>query len=112
MPDELEGWNWAYLPLRLLYLDFDGILMQLFQDQTHYKNSYYKISGGVLFGDAIVEGIFDQQQSKSIKDGLNMPLPSGFALTREYNVFDYVNIGVLVFGFPDLALKFGIGIQF
>jgi len=112
MPDELEGWNWAYLPLRLLYLDFDGILMQLFQDQTHYKNSYYKISGGVLFGDAIVEGIFDKQQAKSLKDGLNMPLPSGFALTREYNVFDYVNIGVLVFGFPDLALKFGIGVQF
>jgi hypothetical protein len=111
MPDELDGWNWAYLPLRLLYLDFDGMLMQLFSDQTHYKNSYYKISGGVLFGDAIVEG-FNVDDTKSLTDGLNLPLPSGFALTREYNVFDYVNIGVLVFGFPDLALKFGIGIQF
>jgi len=112
MPDELIGWNWAYLPLRLLYLDFDGLLLQLFKDQTHYQNSYYKISGGVLFGDAIVEGIFDKDQAKSMHDMLSMPLPSGFALSREYNVFNYVDVGVLVFGFPDLALKFGIGIQF
>ncbi len=112
MPDDLVGWNWAYLPLRLLYLDFDGMLLQLFKEQTHYKNSYYKLSGGVLFGDAIVQGIVDKDQAKSLKDGLSMPLPNGFALTREYNVFEYVNIGVLVFGFPDLALKFGIGVQF
>ena len=112
MPEDFDGWNLAYLPLRILYLDFDGILMQIFKEQTHYKNSYYKISGGVLFGDAIVEGIFDQEQAKSLKDGLKMPLPSGFAITREYNVFDYVNVGVLVFGFPDVALKFGIGVQF
>lgn len=112
MPDELEGWNWAYLPLRLLYLDFDGMLMQLFSGETHYRNSYYKVSGGVLFGNAIVQGIVDQSQAKSLRDVLSMPLPNGFALTREYNVFEYINVGVLVFGFPDFALKFGIGVQF
>jgi len=99
MPDELNGWNWAYLPLRLLYLDFDGMLMQLFKNQTHYQNSYYKVSGGVMFGDAIVEGIFDKDQAKSLKDGLNLPLPSGFALTREYNVFEYVNCLFPIFNF-------------
>jgi hypothetical protein len=112
MPDELDGWNWAFLPLRLLYLDFDGMLMQLFSDETKYKNSYYRISGGVVFGDAIVEGIADLDQAKSLRSALSSPLPNGFALSREYNVFEYVNIGVLVFGFPDFALKFGVGVQF
>ncbi|MFH1526529.1 MAG: hypothetical protein ABIG69_07725, partial [Bacteroidota bacterium] len=39
-PDKLEGWNWALLPVRLLFLDIDGLVMQAFQSRTGYKSPH------------------------------------------------------------------------
>lgn len=108
MPDELSGWNWAYLPIRLLYLDFDGLIFQALGRYSHYKDSHYRVAGGVMLGDAIVEGFSDDDKD-SMKDALGIPIPTSFTLSRKYTVFDKMNIGVAVMGFPDILMKFSFG---
>ncbi len=110
-PDKPEGWDWALLPVRLLYLDFDGLAFQFFSDETHYTNSHFRIGGGLMFGDAIVEGVEDADQAKALKDLFDMPLPSGFALGRQYTVFDRLTISAVIFGYPDLFLKYSFRLR-
>jgi hypothetical protein len=97
------------LPVRFFYADIDGAIMQIFKKYTKYTNARYRLEGGFLTGDAIVEGFADPVERKSLESALKSPLPSGFAMVREYTIFDNINIGVLVFGFPDFAFRFGIG---
>jgi hypothetical protein len=107
LDDELEGWGIAFIPVRLLFLDFDGLLFQLFRSSTHYTNSFYRVGFGLVFGDSIAEG-FDEDYTSSL-DALGMPFPYGIALSKSYTVFDNVNVGVMVFSVPDLALKLSLG---
>jgi len=108
MPAELKGWNWALLPIRFLYLDFDGLLMQLFKKFTLYENPHYRFYGGMSFGNAIVEG-FNTDTKKSLKDMMDLPLPAEFGLARQYTIMKNINVGVLVFGFPDMFFRFSFG---
>jgi hypothetical protein len=110
-PEQLEGWNFALLPIRLLYLDIDGIIMQAFGKYTKYSNPHYKIYGGADFGDAIVEGIEDKDTEKSMKDAMGLPLPASFSIIREYTILDNVKIGTMVFGLPDIFLRFSVGVS-
>lgn len=108
-PEKLEGWNFALIPVRLLFLDIDGLLLQAFSGSTGYTNPHYRIGGGVMLGNEPIAEGFDKDQSKSIRDIFSGPVPSGFALSREYTVIENLNVGVVVFGFPDLLTRFTFG---
>ncbi len=110
-PTQMEGWDWALMPVRLLYLDFDGLLFQLFGDETGYSNPHFRLGGGLMFGDAIVEGVEDKDQAKSLKDLFDMPLPSGFAFGKEYTVFNKLTISTVVYGYPDLFMKYSFRLE-
>ena len=105
------GWDYALIPVRLLFLDFDGLLFQAFGSTTHYKNPYYRVGVGFMLGDESTEGLNDEY-SETFKDIFNLPLPNGIALSRKYTIFDNIDVGVLIFGVPDLALKFSLGYNF
>jgi len=103
-PDRLEGWSWALLPIRMLYLDIDGLIFQSFRESTGYRNPQYRIGGGILLGD----GLTDKNRGEGLRDALDAPLPRGFALGRQYTIYDEIDVGVMLFGFPDTAFRFGI----
>lgn len=103
-PNKLEGAAWALLPIRLLYLDIDGLLFQAFRQHTGYRSPQYRIGGGVMFGDEIA----DEDRSSGVRNALSGPLPTGFALGREYTVFHSVDVGVMLLGFPDTAFRVGL----
>jgi hypothetical protein len=108
-PDELKGWAWALLPIRFLYLDLDGLIMQLFKKYTQYENPHYRFYGGMNFGNAIVEGFEDKDMTKSLKDMFDLPIPAEIGYSRQYTIMKNINVGVFVFGFPDLFLRFSLG---
>jgi hypothetical protein len=111
-PDKMEGWDWVLLPVRLFYLDFDGLLFQLLGEETAYSNPHFRIGGGLMFGDAIVEGISDKDQEKALRDLLGMPLPSGFAFGKSYTIFHRITVSTVVYGFPDLFMKYSFSYAF
>ena len=111
MNDTMEGWDYALIPIRLLFLDIDGLLFQAFGSSTGYKNPYYRVGVGFMLGDDISSG-FNNDYSSTVSDIFNLPLPNGIALSRKYTIFDNFDVGVLVFGMPDLALKFSLGFNF
>ncbi|MCK9410078.1 MAG: hypothetical protein M0R68_13205 [Bacteroidetes bacterium] len=109
LPNRMTGWNWLLLPVRLLYLDVDGLLFQAFQSSTGYRNSHYRLGGGVVLGSADAHGM-DPDMAKSLRTSLGTVLPTGFALGRQYTIFARYTVGVLVFGIPDIAFKTSLGI--
>jgi len=108
-PEELKGWAWALLPIRLLYLDIDGLIMQLFQKYTLYENPHYRFYGGMNLGNAIVEGFENKDTEKSLKDMMGLPIPAEIGFSRQYTIMKNINVGVLVFGFPDMFFRFSFG---
>ncbi|MEM1094577.1 MAG: hypothetical protein AAGJ10_08240 [Bacteroidota bacterium] len=108
-PDKLKGAGWALVPLRLLFLDVDGLLLQALGTHTGYTNPHYRIGAGVSFGSAIVEGLED---GEALRDVLDLPTPTSLSLGRQYTVFERLDVGALVFGFPDIAFKFSFGYTF
>ncbi|KPP95201.1 MAG: hypothetical protein HLUCCA01_04765 [Bacteroidetes bacterium HLUCCA01] len=106
MKDQLRGWNYALIPVRLLFLDIDGILMQSLRKYTAYQNPRYRFGFSAMTGAGIATGDFDDYQS-----AMDLPLPTGLALGRTYNVFNTADIGFTVFGFPDLLFKFSVGVS-
>jgi len=108
-PTELKGWAWALLPIRFFYLDIDGFIMQLFKKATQYENPHYRFYGGMSFGNPIVEGFADKDQRKSLKDMMDLPIPAEFGLARQYTIMKNINVGVMVFGFPDMFFRFSLG---
>ncbi len=111
LDNELEGWGIPFIPIRLLFLDFDGLLFQIFGSETHYRNSFYRVGFGFVFGDAVSQG-FDQDLSSSVSDGLGLPFPYGISFSRRYTIFDNTDVGVMIFSIPDLALKISLGYGF
>jgi hypothetical protein len=109
-PEKLKGWSFALIPIRILYLDIDGLLMQLLGNYTKYSNPHYRFYAGANFGNSIVEGISDKDSEKSFNDMLSLPIPAEFSLIRQYTILDNVNIAVMVFGFPDMFFRFSAGI--
>lgn len=108
-PDRLRGWNYTLIPVRLLFLDIDGLLMQAFRKYTGYKDPHYRLGGGVMFGPAVTKGF---AEDSSIRDMLGMPMPTGFALSRQYTVFDELDVGVMLVGIPDLAFRLSLAYTF
>ena len=111
LSDRVSGWGWLLLPVRLVYLDFDGLLLQAFQSRTGYSNRHYRVGGGLVFGAPIVSGIGSASTAKSLHDALGSALPVGFSLGRQYTIYDRFTVGVVVFGIPDLALRTSLGID-
>ncbi len=111
LPAVYKDWDWALIPVRLLYLDFDGLLFQLFGEETNYSNPHFRIGGGLMFGNAIVEGVEDKDQRKAFEDLLGMPLPTGLALGREYTVFNRLTVSTVVYGYPDFLMKYSFRLR-
>ncbi len=110
--DELEGWGYAAIPVRLLlFFDIDGLLFQIFRSATHYKNPYYRITAGAILGNEIMSD-FGEDYNDMIKTAFSLPYPYGLSFSRQYTILDNLNVGVMIFGVPDLALKFSIGYGF
>lgn len=104
--DRLSGWGYALIPIRLLYLDFDGLLLQAFRGQTGYSNPQYSFGGSVMMGDSIgdddgtIAGLFDA------------PLPTGFSMGRRYTLRETIRVGVNLYSVPDLFFRASLGYTF
>jgi len=107
MRDQFSVGQIATLPIRLLFLDFDGLLFQSFRRFTGYKNSHYRIGGNIIVGEAIVT-----VKNEGLQRSLGNPIPQAFSMGRQYTIFEKLDVGVTVFAFPDLMLKYSIGIKF
>lgn len=112
LPDTVKKWGYL-IAIPRFFIDIDGLLFQFLQQafkaKVKYKNPHYRIEGGVMFGDGIASGFGKPEDEKSLRDALNSPFPTGFALSKEYSVFDRVTVSTMVFGFPDFALRVGLG---
>lgn len=106
--DKLRGRSLLLMPVRFLFLDFDGILMQIFRNKTGYEDPHYMFGGKVLLGDGFVSGNANQD----FVDNMGMPLPLGFSFGRRYTIFDGVTVGMTVMGFPDLLFRYSVGFNF
>lgn len=107
LKDRLNHWSQIFgIPVRLLFLDIDGYLFQIFGKYTGYKDSHYRFGGNVLLG----EGIDFSDQSR--KDILGAPLPQSFSMGRQYTIFENFEVGVSVLAVPDLMLKYSVGVKF
>jgi len=109
LADKVKGASWLLLPLRMFpFFDFDGMIFQLLGNYTKYSNPHYRFEGGLVTGDGIVEGIAKAEDRKSMKKALDSVFPTGIAISREYTIYDKLHVGVMVFGFPDFAMRYGI----
>ncbi len=107
LKDRLNHWSQIFgIPVRLLFLDIDGYLFQIFGKYTGYKDSHYRFGGNVLLG----EGIDFSDESR--KDLLGAPLPQSFSMGRQYTIFENFEVGVSVLAIPDLMLKYSVGVKF
>ncbi len=107
MKDRFTPMSLVYIPLRLLYLDFDGLLMQAFGKRTGYNNPHYRFGTNIMFG----EGLHSKADS-DLKATLGMPLPTGLSLTRTYMLGDRVKMGFSTVTYPDLLFKYGVSVGF
>ncbi len=109
LADKVKGASWLLIPLRIFpFFDFDGMIFQLLGNYTKYSNPHYRMEGGIVTGDGIVEGIAKEEDRKSMKKALDSVFPTGIAISREYTIYDKLHVGVMVFGFPDFAMRYGI----
>ena len=104
-PNGFASWS---LPLRLLTLDFDGLLFELMQDWTGYAEPRYRLSGGLQWGQPVVIGL-DNTFSQDLEDVLGGLIPTSLSVGRAYTLFDRLEVGVHVMGVPDLLMRFSLG---
>ncbi len=95
------------LPVRLLFLDIDGLLFQALSGLTGYKNSHYRIGGSIVLGEGIVT-----VNNDGLRSNLDGIIPQSFSMGRQYTIFDKLDVGFTVLAVPDLLLKYSIGISF
>lgn len=99
------------IPLRILTLDIDGMLLELMGDRIAYSNPRYRLSGGVQWGRSIVRGI-DNTIASDLESVLGGITPTSLSIGRAYTLFDRLDVGVHVIGFPDLLMRFSFGLSF
>ncbi|AXJ01523.1 hypothetical protein CYPRO_2277 [Cyclonatronum proteinivorum] len=106
-PEKLKGWNLALIPVRLLFLDIDGLLFQAFSQYTRYSNPNYSFGASVMFSGALAEST-----DEDFKDLFDNPTPTSFSMGRWYSVFDDFTVGVNIAAFPDLFFRASVGYRF
>lgn len=104
LPDRVRGAGWLLLPLRIVFLDLDGLLFQAMAPISGYRDPHYRIAGGLLYGDGIVTGV-ERNVRSDLENALNGPVLSGLAMARRYTLLDRLDVGVTVAGLPDLVLR-------
>jgi hypothetical protein len=105
-PDRLRGQAWALLPLRLLFLDVDGLLFQAMGRYSGYRNPHYRLGGGLQQGTLLVGRLAaDARPATQV-------LPTGFSMGRQYTLFNGLDVGVMLFGVPDMAFRMSLGYSF
>ncbi|GAB5518781.1 MAG: hypothetical protein RhofKO_10320 [Rhodothermales bacterium] len=105
LADDIYDQPAATLPLRLLFLDLDGWLFQLMREDTGYSNPRYRLTLGGVFGTAITDGF---GFSPAFLDGLT---PTAISLSRQYTLYDRLDVGIVVLGYPDVAFRFALGVR-
>ena len=105
--DKLRGWGWALIPVRLLYLDIDGLLFQAFGRYSNYRNPNYSFGATVMLSGALSESTDD-----GFRDLFDNPIPTAFSMGRWYTIFDDVTIGMNIAAFPDLLFRASVGYRF
>lgn len=108
MKDQFNSW-WQFLeiPIRVLYLDIDGVIMQSLGRFTKFSDSHYRFGANVLLGEGIVSA-----DTENLKSTLDLPLPQTFSMGRQYSIFNNLDVGVTVLAVPDLLLKYSVAIRF
>lgn len=108
MKDRFNSW-WQFLeiPIRILYLDIDGVIFQSMGRFTKFKDSHYRFGTNIILGDGIVT-----TGNESLKSTLDLPLPQTFSMGRQYSIFNNLDVGVTVLAVPDLVLKYSVAIRF
>jgi hypothetical protein len=94
------------LPLRLLFLDVDGLLFQAMGRYSGYRNPHYRLGGGLQQGTLLVGRLAaDARPATQV-------LPTGFSMGRQYTLFNGLDVGVMLFGVPDMAFRMSLGYSF
>jgi hypothetical protein len=99
--------GWALIPLRLMLLDFDGFLFQSFKKKSGYQNPHITIGGSAMLGEG-----FAEVGASDFESLMDAPTPLGFNIGRSYQIFDSINIGFNLLGFPNLAFSYSVGVSF
>ncbi|MDR9414791.1 MAG: hypothetical protein RI564_00815 [Gracilimonas sp.] len=99
--------GWALIPFRLLLLDIDGLLFQAFKKYTKYTEPHITFGGSVMLGEG-----FAEEGASDFRDIMDLPTPLGFNIGRNYEVFDGINLGFNLLGYPNLAFSYSVGISF
>lgn len=108
MRDRFNSFGQVFtLPIRLLFLDIDGLIFQSLGRLTKYKNAHYRFGANVVLGEGIVT-----VDNDGLRESLGNPLPKSFSLGRQYTIFENIDVGVTVLAVPDLFLKYSVGIRF
>lgn len=105
-PDRLRGGAWALLPVRLLFLDVDGLLFQAMGRHSGYRNPHYRMGGGLQ------QGTLRAGRLEADANPTTQVLPTGFSMGRQYTLFNGLDVGVMLFGVPDLAFRVSLGYSF
>lgn len=103
-PDRMRGAGWLLLPIRLLFLDVDGLLFQALGGVTRYSDPHFSVGGGIASGDAVVAGV-ERNIQEDLFNFLDGRTPTSLALARRYTLLDQVDVGVTVVGIPDLFFR-------
>jgi len=105
--DALSGYGFWTVPLRILTLDIDGLLFQLISGPEGYANAHYRIGAGVGWGSPIVDGLENTlvSDAERLLGGLT---PMSFSIGRAYTVHSRLDVGVHVFGLPDMIMRFSM----
>ena len=109
--DELSPKGLLLLPVRLLFLDFDGLLMQALGGYTGYADPHYRIGFSAALGTYDVTHLLaEDADQRQLVDDLNALgiLPTGFSLGRQYTIFDRLDIAVNVIALPNLVAQTGL----
>lgn len=101
------SWN---IPLRLITMDIDGVLFEIFQGWTSYKNPHYRFSSSLQWGKPVVMGL-DNTFYRDLESLLDGMIPTSVSIGRSYTLFDRLDVGVHVVGVPDLVMRFSFGLD-
>jgi hypothetical protein len=105
--NKFKNWGWTIIPVRLLLLDFDGLLLQSMKKYTRYRNPHITFGTSVMLGDGYASGGFDE----SMADNMSLPTPLGFNLGRRYTILNGIEIGFNLINYTDLLFTYSLGIQ-